>query len=47
MLDLLQHQIKFHPDQLKSVGENKANRFYFALTLWLPATVKISENGLK
>ena len=28
------HRIKFHPDQMKSEGENEANRFRFALTLW-------------
>ena len=31
-LELLHHYLKFHPDQMKSVGENDANRYCFALT---------------
>ena len=30
--ELLQNHNKFHPDQLKSVRENEAKRFSFALT---------------
>ena len=30
--ELLHHKIKFHLDQTKSVAENKARRFCFALT---------------
>ena len=32
-LELHHHHIKFHPDQMKSVGENEVKRFYFVLTL--------------
>ena len=32
-LELLKHHVKFDPDQFKSVPENEADRFYFALTL--------------
>ena len=46
-LKLLQHKIKFQPDQLKSARENGAMRFYFALTLWPQLKVKVSENGIK
>ena len=45
--DLLHHQIKFHPKQMKSVEENDANRFCFALALRPPGKVKVSESGLK
>ena len=38
--------IKFHPDQMKSVGENEAKSLYFALTLWPPGKVKVSEIGI-
>ena len=31
--ELIHHHFKFHPDQMKSVGENATNRFHFALTL--------------
>ena len=44
---LLQHHIKFHPDQLKSVQENEANGFCFALTLWPPAKADVTESGMK
>ena len=47
-VELLQQQIKFHPDQLKSAQENEAKRFCFVLTLWPPAKVKVrksAENG--
>ena len=37
----------FHPIQLKSVGENKANSFCFELTLWPPAKVKVTDGGIK
>ena len=33
-LELLQKQITFYPDHLKSVQENEAKKFCFALTLW-------------
>ena len=39
--------IKFHPDPLKSVGENKTNSFCSALTLWPSAMVKVTERGVK
>ena len=46
-LEVLPHHLKFHPDQMKSVGENEAIRFYFALT-WCPQDkVKISDSGIK
>ena len=32
-LELLQHNITCHPDQLKYVQQNKAKSFFFALTL--------------
>ena len=31
--------MKFYRDQLKSVGENEADRFSFAQTLWFPGKV--------
>ena len=46
-LKLIQHHIKFHPDQLKRVRENEAKKFCFALNLWPPAKVKVSESGIK
>ena len=36
-LELLHHYVKVDPDQIKSVDENEANRFCFALTLWSQA----------
>ena len=44
---LLRQNITFHHDQMKRVGENEANKFCFALTLWLPGKVKVSESGIK
>ena len=44
-LELIHHHIKFHPDQIESVGENETNRFCFVLTLWPPGKVKVKENG--
>ena len=32
-LELVQHNIKFQPDQLKRAQENEANRLGFVLTL--------------
>ena len=32
-VELLHHHIKLYPDQIKSVKENEANLFCFALTL--------------
>ena len=46
-LELLQHQIKFHPDQLKRIDKNLAKRFCFVLILWPSAKVKVSESGMK
>ena len=46
-LELLEHHVKFHPDQMKSVKENEPKRFWFALNLWPPAKVKVSESGIK
>ena len=46
-LELLHHCIKFCPDQMKRVEENKANGFCFALTLWPPGRVRISKSGIK
>ena len=46
-LELLHHHIKFHPDQMKSVRENEAKRFCFALTLWPSGKVKVSKSGIK
>ena len=46
-LELLQHYIKVHPDQMKSAGENEASRFSFALILWSPGKVKANETGIK
>ena len=46
-LELLQRYIKFEPDPLKSVWEYKAKTFCFALTLWLPANIKVGESGIK
>ena len=37
---------KFHPHLMKSVGENKTNRFCFVLTLLTPGKVKVSESGI-
>ena len=45
-VELLQHHIKFHPDELKSVQENEAQRFWIALTLQPSANVKVSESGI-
>ena len=39
--------IKFHPNQLKSVPENEANRFCFVLILRPVAKVKVTESGIK
>ena len=39
--------IKFHPDHLKSVRENEANRFSFALNLWPPGKIKATESDIK
>ena len=39
--------MKFQPDKLQSVRENKANRFRFLLTLWPQAKVNITESGIK
>ena len=41
------HHMKFHPDQMKSVRENEANRFCFVLTMWPIDTVKVSESSMK
>ena len=38
-LELLQHHIKFLPDQLKGVRENEGKGFCFALILWHPDKV--------
>ena len=46
-LKLPQHYIKFHPDQLKSMQENEATKFNFALPLWPQAKIKITELGIK
>ena len=46
-LKLLQYFIKFHPDQLNSVQENKVTRFCFVLTLLPLAKLKVFENGVK
>ena len=32
---------------MKSVRENETNKFCFALTLWPPGKVKVSESGIK
>ena len=32
---------------MKIVPENEANMFWFALTMWPPGKVKVSESGIK
>ena len=46
-LELLQRHINFHPDHLKSVGENEAKMFCFALTLCPPCKVKFNDSCIK
>ena len=38
--------IKFHPDQLKSVWENDTKRFCFVLTVWPPTKVRVNDSGI-
>ena len=37
--------MNFHPDQMKSMGENEANGFCFAQILW-PQAVRVSDSGM-
>ena len=46
-IQLLQKHITFHNDQIKTMQENEAKKFLFALTLWPPSMVKGSESGIK
>ena len=43
--ELLQDQVKFHPNQFKNVWENEASRFCFPLTLWTSVKDKANESG--
>ena len=43
----LQHNFKFHPDQLKTLQENEANRSCSALTLWAPAKLTVTQSHRK
>ena len=44
-LKLLHHVTRSHPIQLKSVPENEAKRFCFALTLLPSIKVKVTRSG--
>ena len=45
-LELLQQHIKLHPDQFKSMRENKATRNSFPLILWPRDKVKVTVTGI-
>ena len=48
-LDLFHHHIKFHPNQMNTVGENEERTLTFLLILWVPGRVEVevSESGIK
>ena len=46
-LELLEHNIKFHPDQLRRVWEINPKGFCFPLTMWPSSKVKAIKSGIK